>query len=54
LMRLAAGPVIADSMLTEARLSNARLKSTGFTLNFPTLEQGVPDAIERWRKMAAT
>jgi nucleoside-diphosphate-sugar epimerase len=51
LMRLAAGPVIADSMLTEARLSNARLKSTGFSLDFPTLEQGVPDAIERWRRM---
>jgi len=54
IMRLAAGPVIADSMLTEARLSNARLKSTGFTLDFPTLEQGVPDAIDRWRKMTTT
>jgi nucleoside-diphosphate-sugar epimerase len=53
-MRLAAGPVIADSMLTEARLSNARLKSTRFALDFPTLEQGVPDAIERWRNMDAT
>ena len=51
IMRLAAGPVIAESMLTEAHLSNARLKSTGFTLDFPTLEQGVPDAIESWRKM---
>ena len=54
LMRLAAGPVIAESMLTEARLSNARLKSTGFTLDFPTLERGVPDAIERWRRMTTT
>jgi nucleoside-diphosphate-sugar epimerase len=53
LMRLAAGPVIAESMLTEACLSNARLKSTGFALDFPTLEQGVPDAIERWRKMTS-
>ncbi len=51
-MRLAAGPVIAESMLTEARLSNARLKATGFALDYPTLEQGVPDAIERWRKLA--
>jgi hypothetical protein len=52
-IRLAVGPVIAESMLTEALLSNARLKSTGFTLDYPTQEQGVPDAIERWRKLNA-
>jgi len=54
LVQLAVGPIIADSMVTEARLSNARLKSTGFTLDYPTLEQGVPDAIERWHKLPAT
>ena len=53
LVKLAAGPIIADSLLTEAQLSNARLKSTGFTLDYPTLEQGVPDAIERWRRQEA-
>ena len=49
LVKLAAGPVIADSLLTEAKLSNAHLKATGFTFDYPTLEQGVSDAIERWR-----
>lgn len=49
LVKLVAGPVIADSLLTEAKLSNARLKATGFTFDYPTLEQGVSDAIERWR-----
>ena len=54
LVKLAAGPVIADSLLTEAQLSNARLKSTGFKFEYETLEQGVPDAIERWRKQTAS
>lgn len=53
MVKLAAGPVIADSMLTEAQLSNARIKATGFTFNYPTLEQGVPDVLERLRQSKA-
>jgi nucleoside-diphosphate-sugar epimerase len=49
--RLVTGPVIADSLLTEARLSNERLKTTGFALRYPTLEQGVPHTIETWRQL---
>jgi nucleoside-diphosphate-sugar epimerase len=48
--RLVSGPVISDSLLTEARLSNGRLKATGFALRYPTLAQGVPHTIETWQQ----
>jgi hypothetical protein len=48
LLRLALGPVRADSLASEYRLSNARLKSTGFTFEFPTFEEGVPQVVARW------
>ena len=47
-LRLLAGRVIAESLATEACLSNARLRATGFRLSFPTCEQGVPDVVETW------
>jgi nucleoside-diphosphate-sugar epimerase len=50
LSRLVVGPIITESLTTEARLSNARLKKTGFALEFPNTEQGVPDVVARWRK----
>ncbi|MDW8297790.1 MAG: NAD(P)-dependent oxidoreductase [Anaerolineae bacterium] len=44
--RLIVGPVIAD--LYDAHLSNARLRSTGFRFQFPTIEQGIPDVVRTW------
>ena len=42
------GPVITESLKCDVRLSNAKLKSLGFKLNFPTIEQGVPDVVRHW------
>lgn len=47
--RLLLGRVIAESLTYENRLSNARLRETGFVPEFPTYERGVPDVVERWR-----
>ena len=46
--RLAVGPIVTDSLNTEARLCNARIKQTGFAFNFPTAEAGVPDVVAQW------
>ena len=48
LSRLMVGPIITDSLNTEARLSNARIKQTGFASKFPTTAEGVPDAVTQW------
>jgi len=53
LVRLFVGPIIADSMTTHALLSNKRLKQTGFVFDYPTSDEGVPDAIRRWQKLKA-
>jgi nucleoside-diphosphate-sugar epimerase len=47
LIRLLFGAVLADSSRYENRLSNATLRATGFQLQFPTLQVGVPNAIEQ-------
>jgi NAD dependent epimerase/dehydratase family enzyme len=44
--RLIAGPVVTDAY--DAHLSNARLRSTGFRFQFPTIEQGIPDVVHTW------
>lgn len=46
--RLLLGRVIAESLTYENRLSNKRLRETGFVPKFPTYERGVPDVVERW------
>lgn len=38
----------------DAHLSNARLRSTGFRLQFPTIEQGIPNVVQRWLAAQAT
>ena len=48
LSTLLVGPIVTESLNTEARLSNARLKQTGFTLSFPTTTEGVPDVVAQW------
>jgi len=50
LARMILGPVVADSLTCNVCLSNARLKSTGFTLDYPTIEEGIPDVVARWVK----
>ncbi len=44
--RIIAGPVVTD--VYDAHLSNARLRSTGFRFQFPTIEQGIPDVVRTW------
>ncbi|MBS0239472.1 MAG: NAD-dependent epimerase/dehydratase family protein [Proteobacteria bacterium] len=48
LLKLLSGHVIADSLAYENRLSNHRLKSTGFSFAFPSCEEGVPNAVQQW------
>lgn len=48
LCRLLLGPVLTDSLTSEARLSNARLHGTGFQFHYPTLREGVPALVKQW------
>ena len=48
LLKLLVGQVIAESLAYENRLSNNRLRSTGFVFRFPSWEQGVPEAVRAW------
>jgi nucleoside-diphosphate-sugar epimerase len=49
LLRWLVGPVVTDSVLSDAVLSNARLKATGFSLRFPTVDEGVPEVVAAMR-----
>jgi nucleoside-diphosphate-sugar epimerase len=49
LLRWLVGPVVTDSVLSDAVLSNARLKATGFSLRFPTIDEGIPDVVAKMR-----
>jgi nucleoside-diphosphate-sugar epimerase len=49
LLRLLIGPVVTDSILSDAVLSNARLRALGFDLTFPTIDQGIPDVVANAR-----
>jgi hypothetical protein len=53
LLKLLSGQVIAESLAYENRLSNNRLKSTGFLFKYPSCEQGVPQAVRTWLQEAA-
>ena len=43
LAKLFMGSIAYDYMTSNFEYSNARLKETGFTFRFPTIDQGVPD-----------
>jgi nucleoside-diphosphate-sugar epimerase len=47
--RMLLGPVVTDSLTYENRLSNARLRSSGFVLRYPTSEDGVRAAVAAFR-----
>jgi nucleoside-diphosphate-sugar epimerase len=49
LLRLLVGPVVTDSILSDAVLSNAKLKSLGFAHRFPTIDEGIPDVVAKMR-----
>lgn len=46
--RLLLGRIITESLQYENRLSNAKLKATGFVPAFPTYAEGVPDVVATW------
>jgi hypothetical protein len=46
LLELLFGPVVAESLKYENRLSNARLRATGFVPRYPALRDGVPSVIQ--------
>lgn len=48
LCALAMGPVVTDSLISEARLSNARLREAGYRFLYPTIREGVPALVESW------
>jgi nucleoside-diphosphate-sugar epimerase len=50
LLRLILGQVVTESMAYENRLSNNRLRSTGFLFTFPTCELGIPHVVQTWLK----
>jgi nucleoside-diphosphate-sugar epimerase len=47
LARLLLGPIVVDSMQSDAALSNARLRGLGFQPRFPTIDEGIPDIVAR-------
>jgi nucleoside-diphosphate-sugar epimerase len=51
-LRALLGGVVVDSLLGDANLSNARLKSTGFALRFPTSADGISDVVAHARPPA--
>ncbi|MFO0591613.1 MAG: NAD-dependent epimerase/dehydratase family protein [Polyangiaceae bacterium] len=51
LLRLLVGPVVADSVQSDAALSNARLRSLGWEPRFPTIAEGIPDVVKRARPL---
>ncbi len=51
LVALLVGQITADSLDYENCLSNAKLLGTGFKLNYPTVQQGVPDVVHQWLAM---
>jgi nucleoside-diphosphate-sugar epimerase len=54
LLRFLVGQVIAESLAYENRLSNNRLRSTGFSFRFPSCEQGVPQVVRTWLQALAS
>ena len=50
LLRIFLGQVVSESMAYENRLSNNRLRSTGFVFTFPTCGQGIPHVVQTWLK----
>jgi nucleoside-diphosphate-sugar epimerase len=44
-LRLLVGNVVVDSILSDANLSNARLKALGFALRFPSSREGLRDVV---------
>ncbi len=54
LLKLLVGQVIAESLAYENRLSNNRLRSTGFSFRFPSCEQGVPQVVRTWLQAVAS
>ena len=48
LCRIALGPIITESLTCDVRLSNSKIRALGFTFDFPTIEEGIPDVVKRW------
>ena len=49
LCRLFVGPIVTESLTCDANLSNARLRGTGFQLQFPSLDEGIPNVVAAWQ-----
>jgi nucleoside-diphosphate-sugar epimerase len=47
--RLTLGPIITESMTCNFHLSNKKIKSTGFSFRFPSIETGIPDVVRQWQ-----
>jgi uncharacterized protein len=51
--RLLLGRIITESLQYENRLSNAKLRASGFVPAFPTYTEGVPDVVATWLRESA-
>ncbi|MBI3073130.1 MAG: NAD-dependent epimerase/dehydratase family protein [Deltaproteobacteria bacterium] len=49
-VRIQAGPVVTESLMCDANLSNARLRALGFQFNFPSIESGIPRVVAEFRE----
>jgi nucleoside-diphosphate-sugar epimerase len=49
LATLLLGPIVTESLTCDFRLSNRRFKQTGFQFDYPTVETGIPKAINQWQ-----
>lgn len=52
LMRLLIGGVVTDSLLSNAVLSNRKLKALGFSLDYPTSREGITDVCAPLKRRA--
>ena len=49
LAKLILGSLSTEGLQCDARLSNAKLKATGFSCRFPSIESGIPDVVNAMR-----
>ncbi|MFV8755664.1 NAD-dependent epimerase/dehydratase family protein [Nannocystaceae bacterium ST9] len=52
LVRVLLGPISSASFDSDCRLSNAKLKASGYVFSFPTIDEGMPQVIATLRRSA--
>ncbi|WP_156158082.1 NAD-dependent epimerase/dehydratase family protein [Gordoniibacillus kamchatkensis] len=50
LCRMLLGPVLTEYATAHTNFSNEKLKKAGFTYLYPTIQAGIANVVEEWRK----